>query len=135
MKRGKLESSCLSFRYEGDLSSGFCFTPQFCSPDLQPYLPQIYVESDMDATNCYLFFQRLALKADLINHFVAHAHDLPDSLIGPINDVSVVGTCEVWQPCMNPFPPILSNLYSTVEKSTFGVVYNLQAVCCHSSPM
>lgn len=48
----------------------------------------------MDATNCYLFFQRLALKVDLINTFVAHAHNLPESLNGPVTEL-LVGVCEV----------------------------------------
>ena len=61
---------------------------------IQPYLPQIYVESDMDATNCYLFFQRLAAKVDLINSVVAQMHNLPESLNGPVSDV-LVGICEV----------------------------------------
>ena len=60
----------------------------------QPYLPQIYVESDMDATNCYLFFQRLAAKVDLINTVVAQMHNLPEALNGPVSDV-LVGVCEV----------------------------------------
>ena len=63
----------------------------------QPYLPQIYVESDMDATNCYLFFQRLAAKVDLINTVVAQMHNLPEALNGPVSDV-LVGICEV-RPC------------------------------------
>ncbi|KAJ3484582.1 hypothetical protein NLI96_g5543 [Meripilus lineatus] len=61
---------------------------------VQPYLPQIYVESDMDATNCYLFFQRLALKVDLINTFVAHAHNLPEALTGTVTEL-LVGVCEM----------------------------------------
>lgn len=61
---------------------------------IQPYLPQIYVESDSDATSCYLFFQRLAYKADLINTIVAQAHNLPDSLNGSVSEV-LVGVCEV----------------------------------------
>jgi dynactin 1 len=61
---------------------------------VQPYLPQIYVESDSDATNCYLFFQRLAAKADLINNIVAQIHGLPESLNGPVADL-LVGVCEV----------------------------------------
>ncbi|PCH34381.1 dynactin [Wolfiporia cocos MD-104 SS10] len=61
---------------------------------IQPYLPQLYVETDMDATNCYLFFQRLALKIDLINTVVAQAHNLPESLNGPVSDV-LVGVCEM----------------------------------------
>ncbi|KAI0801398.1 dynactin [Fomes fomentarius] len=61
---------------------------------IQPYLPQVYVESDMDATNCYLFFQRLAAKVDLINSVIAQAHNLPESLNGPVSDV-LVGICEM----------------------------------------
>ncbi|OSX67214.1 hypothetical protein POSPLADRAFT_1130701 [Postia placenta MAD-698-R-SB12] len=61
---------------------------------IQPYLPQVYVESDMDATNCYLLFQRLALKVDLVNTVVAQTHNLPDSLSGPVSDV-MVGVCEM----------------------------------------
>lgn len=48
----------------------------------------------MDATNCYLFFQRLAAKVDLINSVIAQAHNLPESLNGPVSDV-LVGICEV----------------------------------------
>ena len=52
------------------------------------------MESDSDATNCYLFFQRLAAKADLINSIVAQSHGLPESLNGPVADL-LVGICEV----------------------------------------
>ncbi|KAF5385085.1 hypothetical protein D9615_001067 [Tricholomella constricta] len=61
---------------------------------VQPYLPELYVDSDTDATNCYLFFQRLAYKADLINTVVAQAHNLPESLNGPVSEV-LVGVCEM----------------------------------------
>lgn len=61
---------------------------------VQPYLPQLYVESDSDATSCYLLFQRLAFKTDLINAIVGQAHGLPDSLNGPVADV-LVGICEM----------------------------------------
>ncbi|KII94229.1 hypothetical protein PLICRDRAFT_100409 [Plicaturopsis crispa FD-325 SS-3] len=61
---------------------------------VQPYLPQLYVESDSDATSCYLFFQRLSYKTDLINTVVAQAHGLPESLNGPVSDV-LVGVCEM----------------------------------------
>ncbi|KNZ76316.1 Dynactin, 150 kDa isoform [Termitomyces sp. J132] len=60
---------------------------------VQPYLPELYVESDTDATNCYMFFQRLAHKADLINNVVAQAHGLPDSLNGSVSE-TLVGVCE-----------------------------------------
>ncbi|KAH6911162.1 dynactin [Coprinopsis sp. MPI-PUGE-AT-0042] len=61
---------------------------------VQPYLPQVYVESDMDATNCYLFFQRLGCKADLINNIVAQAHNLPEALNGAVSE-ALVGLCEM----------------------------------------
>ncbi|KAF8899310.1 dynein associated protein-domain-containing protein [Infundibulicybe gibba] len=61
---------------------------------IQPYLPQIYVESDSDATSCYLFFQRLAYKADLINTVVAQTYGLPESLDGPVSEI-LVGVCEM----------------------------------------
>ncbi|KAI0829040.1 dynactin [Trametes gibbosa] len=61
---------------------------------IQPYLPQVYVESDMDATNCYMFFQRLAAKVDLINSVVAQMHNLPEALNGPVSDI-LVGICEM----------------------------------------
>lgn len=60
----------------------------------QPYLPQIYIETDSDATSLYLFFQRMASKIDLINHIVGQAHGLPDALNGPVSEV-LVGICEV----------------------------------------
>jgi dynactin 1 len=61
---------------------------------VQPYLPQIYIESDSDATNCYLFFQRIAAKGDLINSVVGQIHGLPDSLNGPISE-NLAMVCEV----------------------------------------
>ena len=57
-------------------------------------MPQIYVESDSDATSCYLFFCRLGYKADLINSVVAQTHNLPDSLNGDVSE-TLVGVCEV----------------------------------------
>ncbi|TFK42165.1 dynactin [Crucibulum laeve] len=61
---------------------------------VQPYLPQLYVESDSDATSCYLFFQRVAYKADLINTVVAQAHGLPDALNGSVSE-DLIGVCEM----------------------------------------
>jgi len=61
---------------------------------LQPYLPQIYVETDADATRCYLFFQRMSAKTDLINTITAQAHNLPESLNGSVSE-TLVGVCEV----------------------------------------
>lgn len=60
----------------------------------QPFLPQVYVETDSDSTSCYLFFHRMARKADLINNVVAQMHNLPDSLNGSVSE-SLAGVCEV----------------------------------------
>ncbi|TFK65445.1 hypothetical protein BDN72DRAFT_824554 [Pluteus cervinus] len=62
---------------------------------VQPYLPQLYIESDSDATSCYLFFQRIALKADVINTVVAQAHGLPDALMNASVPEILVGVCEM----------------------------------------
>jgi dynactin 1 len=61
---------------------------------VQPYLPQIYTETDGEATRCYLFFQRMASKTDLINTVTAHAHNLPESLNGQVSE-TLVGVCEM----------------------------------------
>ncbi|KAJ7729076.1 dynein associated protein-domain-containing protein [Mycena maculata] len=61
---------------------------------VQPYLPQIYVETDSDATSCYLFFQRLAYKADLITTIVSQNNGLPESLSGSVSD-ALVGVCDM----------------------------------------
>lgn len=54
----------------------------------------MYVDSDSDATSCYLLFLRLAHKADLINAVVANTHGLPEALNGKVSEV-LVGVCEV----------------------------------------
>ncbi|KAG9313881.1 dynein associated protein-domain-containing protein [Chiua virens] len=61
---------------------------------VQPYLPQLYVESDGEATSCYLFFQRVGLKIDLINAVVGQTHGLPESLNGDVSE-TLVGICEM----------------------------------------
>ncbi|KAF8893676.1 dynein associated protein-domain-containing protein [Gymnopilus junonius] len=61
---------------------------------VQPYLPQMYVESDSDATSCYLFFRRMAYKAELINTVVAQIHNLPEALNADVSEV-LVGVCEM----------------------------------------
>ncbi|KAG6857289.1 hypothetical protein H0H87_006482 [Tephrocybe sp. NHM501043] len=74
-----------------------------------PYLPELYVESDTDATNFYLFFQRMAHKADIINSVVAQAHNLPESLNGSVSEV-LVGVCDVSQNSMRAHIARLSTL-------------------------
>jgi dynactin 1 len=54
----------------------------------------MYLESDSDATNAYLFFQRIAFKADVINASVAQMNGLPESLNGTVTE-GLVGTCDV----------------------------------------
>ncbi|KAF7307559.1 CAP-Gly domain-containing protein [Mycena indigotica] len=61
---------------------------------IQPYLPQIYVETDSDATSCYLFFQRMGNKTELINTTVSQNNGLPDSLNGSVSD-ALVGVCDM----------------------------------------
>ncbi|KIO30933.1 hypothetical protein M407DRAFT_222067 [Tulasnella calospora MUT 4182] len=60
----------------------------------EPYLPQAYIETDSDSTGCYMYFQRIAFKMDLINATVASQHGLPDSLNGTITE-KVVGVCDM----------------------------------------
>ncbi|KAG9015752.1 hypothetical protein FRB93_012317 [Tulasnella sp. JGI-2019a] len=61
---------------------------------VQPYLPQVYIESDSNATNCYMFFQRMAYKLDLINSIVASQYGLPDSINGTVSE-KLVGICDM----------------------------------------
>ncbi|KAG8856780.1 hypothetical protein FRB96_006284 [Tulasnella sp. 330] len=61
---------------------------------MQPYLPQVYVESDSNATSCYMFFQRMAYKMDLINSVVASQYGLPDSINGTVSE-KLVGICDM----------------------------------------
>ncbi|CAE6385420.1 unnamed protein product [Rhizoctonia solani] len=61
---------------------------------VQPYLPQVYIEVDADATACYMFFQRLAAKSELVANVVGSSHGLPESLAGSVPE-SLVGVCEM----------------------------------------
>jgi dynactin 1 len=65
---------------------------------IQPYLPQIYVESDGDSTNTYLLFKRMAAKADLLNSTLAERYSLPEALNGHVSE-PLIGICEVWDLC------------------------------------
>ncbi|KAF8337534.1 dynein associated protein-domain-containing protein [Cantharellus anzutake] len=62
---------------------------------VQPYLPQAYLDSDRDAAQCYMLFQRLSYKIDLINTLVGQSYNFPESLFGDITDSSLVGVCEM----------------------------------------
>jgi len=61
----------------------------------------MYLESDSDATNAYLFFRRIAFKADVINASVAQMNGLPESLNGTVTE-GLVGTCDVRSPFVPP---------------------------------
>jgi len=61
---------------------------------VQPYLPQIYVDNDSGATSCYLFFQRMAAKMELVNSVVGQIYGLPDVLGGTVSG-ELVGVCEM----------------------------------------
>lgn len=61
---------------------------------IQPYLPPVYVESDSDSTNTYLFFKRMASKADLLNSITAEKYSLPEALNEPVTE-ALIGICEM----------------------------------------
>ncbi|KAF7307576.1 CAP-Gly domain-containing protein [Mycena indigotica] len=61
---------------------------------VQPYLPQIYVDTDENATRCYLLFQRLGNKADLIANTITLNNGLPESLKGSVSD-ELIGVCNM----------------------------------------
>ncbi|VDC06717.1 unnamed protein product [Peniophora sp. CBMAI 1063] len=59
-----------------------------------PHLPALYNEQDADAVAAYMFFKRMAAKAELINVVVAQVHGLPDILGGSVTD-TLVGVTEL----------------------------------------
>ncbi|KIY73325.1 dynactin [Cylindrobasidium torrendii FP15055 ss-10] len=61
---------------------------------VQPYLPQLYVENDFDATSCYLFFRRMATKLDIINTVVSLTHGIGENVNGSGSDV-LIGVCDL----------------------------------------
>ncbi|KAH7106785.1 dynein associated protein-domain-containing protein [Auriculariales sp. MPI-PUGE-AT-0066] len=61
---------------------------------IQPYLPQVYMDLDGNSLNTYLFFQRIATKADLINNIVGQIHSLPESLNGTVTE-NLAMVCEM----------------------------------------
>ncbi|KAJ3756468.1 dynactin [Lentinula raphanica] len=52
------------------------------------------VGNDRDALRVYMFFQRIASKADIINNVVAQTHGLPDALDLGVTEL-LVGVCEM----------------------------------------
>jgi dynactin 1 len=75
---------------------------------VQPYLPPVYVETDSDPTNCYLFFARLGRKCEILSSVVAKIVSVEEVLWGTTGggmnvaeesrgDVTeaIVGICEV----------------------------------------
>ena len=90
----------------------------------------MYVESDNHATRCYMFFQRMAAKVDLINTVVTQAHGLPDALNGPVSE-AVIGICEV-----SPFVFHITLLIRFIdERPRLSPVNALQALCSDPSQM
>lgn len=83
---------------------------------VQPYLPQTYLDSDSNPTSCYLFFQRIAYKMDLINTVMATQYGLPDSLNGSVHE-RMVGACDVSNHC--PTSQAVSGLISYADKNTY----------------
>lgn len=75
---------------------------------VQPYLPQVYVETDSDPTNSYLFFARLGKKCEILGSVVGKMAGVEEALWGttgggatfsegPKAEVTdaIVGICEV----------------------------------------
>jgi dynactin 1 len=98
---------------------------------IQPYLPQIYIESDGDSTNTYLFFKRMASKADLLNSGLAERYSLPDSLNGEVNE-ALIGICEV---SSKAFQGVIGANAMTDERSHCAPLGPLQEVLEHVTTM
>ncbi|GAA5932529.1 hypothetical protein JCM1841_000239 [Sporobolomyces salmonicolor] len=60
---------------------------------VKPYLIPAFFESDADAVDSLLFFERLAYKADLLNMFIEQNHSVNDALDGVVPE-DLVGVCE-----------------------------------------
>ncbi|GAA5901065.1 hypothetical protein JCM5296_007301 [Sporobolomyces johnsonii] len=60
---------------------------------VKPYLIPAFFESDADAVDSLLFFERLAYKADLLNMFIEQNHSVSDALDGVVPE-DLVGVCE-----------------------------------------
>ncbi|CEQ40814.1 SPOSA6832_02476 [Sporobolomyces salmonicolor] len=60
---------------------------------VKPYLIPAFFESDADAVDSLLFFERLAYKADLLSMFIEQNHSVNDALDGVVPE-DLVGVCE-----------------------------------------
>lgn len=71
-------------------------SPQKADPSalLQPYLLPSFFESDSDAVEALLFFERVAYKVDLLNTFIEQNHAVGDALDGVVPE-NLAGVCEV----------------------------------------
>lgn len=73
------------------------------SESKQPYLLPAFFDSDSDAVDALLFFQRVAYKVDLLSMFIEQNHSVSDALDGVVPE-NLVGICGVRR-CAFPFSP------------------------------
>lgn len=61
---------------------------------VQLYLPDPYLETEVDSTTALLFFYRVAAKVDMLVNVISNLHGLPNALQNISSDV-LVGVCEL----------------------------------------
>jgi dynactin 1 len=61
---------------------------------VQAYLPDPYLESEVDSTTALLFFNRVAAKIDMLANAVSQMHGLPAAL-QDVDSERLVGVCEL----------------------------------------
>ncbi|WOO77325.1 Dynactin, isoform [Vanrija pseudolonga] len=61
---------------------------------VQAYLPDPYLESEVDSTTALLFFNRVAAKIDMLANAVSQMHGLPAAL-QDVHSERLVGVCEL----------------------------------------
>jgi dynactin 1 len=77
----------------------------------QPYLPPAFFESDSDAVDALLFFERVGEKVALLVRYIEQKHTVGEALDGTVPD-DLIGICEVSRFC-----PASSALHTTTLSS------------------
>lgn len=63
----------------------------------QPYLLPSFFESDADAVQALLFFERVAEKVSLLGRFIEQKHNVGEALNGTVPD-DLIAICEAGLP-------------------------------------
>lgn len=61
---------------------------------MQPYLPAAFFESDSDAVEALLFFERIGAKVALLGRYIEQKHNVGEALDGTVPD-DLIAICEV----------------------------------------